>query len=129
MKIMDYLEDDLKQYVDEMMDNLYQQYVDEFNWSRISFSNKSFVEELKRELDPGDVFLSGAVYAVAKCDSNDDVLYLGVDGLDARELWRIYHLTYSSHNTDGFPRYVEFYSREEVAEYIQDQFASGFQPD
>ena len=115
--------------IEEIIDSLYQEYGDEFNWSMIPFSNKSFVEELKRELNPGDVFLSGAVYAVAKCDSNDDVLYLGADSLEVREIWRIYHLTYSSHNTDGFPRYVEFNSRKEVAEYIQDQFAVEFHPD
>ena len=112
--------------IEEIMDSLYQQYGNEFNWSMIPFSNKSFVEELKRELDPNDAFLSGAVYAVAKCDSNDDVLYLGVDSLDARGNWRIYHLTYSSDNADGFPQYVEFNNRKEAAEYIQNQFVSKF---
>lgn len=108
--------------VEEIMDKLYHEYGEEFNWHMIPFSQASrghFIEELKKELGEDNDFFETDVYAVAKCDSNDDVLY----GTDiANEPWRIYHLTYSSINRDGFPKYIGFASRKEAMEYIRDEF-------
>lgn len=109
--------------IEEIMYQLDKKYGEDFNWRLIplSQSNGHFVDELKRELDENDLFLKHKIWAVAKCTSNDDVLYLR-EG----DIWRIYHLTYSSNNENGFPKYVEFNSRKSAAEYIQNQFISEF---
>lgn len=109
--------------IEEIMYQLDKEYGEDFNWELIplSQSNGHFADELKRELDENDLFLKNKIWAVAKCTSNDDVLYLG-EG----DIWRIYHLTYSSSNENGFPKYVEFNSRKSAAEYIQNQFKTEF---
>lgn len=58
------------------------------------FSDKDFVEELKKEIGNGDILFKNAVWAVARSYSNDDVLYL-VGSKDGIDVYRIYHLTYS----------------------------------
>lgn len=60
------------------------------------------------------------IYSVAKCDSNDDVLFL------VGELWRIYHLTYSANNMPGYPKYEEFSSRREATEYIRALYVNDY---
>ena len=37
-------------------------------------------------------------------------------------IYRIYHLTYSANNLDGFPQYKEFTDAKEVLVYIENQF-------
>ena len=54
-----------------------------------------------------------SVYAVARSDSNDDVLYL-LCGDSRGDVYRIYHLTYSNKNKEGYPRYEEFVSIQAV---------------
>ena len=112
--------------IEEIIDCLIDKYGDEFNWRMIPFSNRYFVTELKRELRQGDPFLSNDIYAVAKCDSNDEVLYLGGDSTGTKEIWRIYHLTYSANNVNGYPLFKEFNSRKTAAEYMQNQFVSEY---
>ena len=36
--------------------------------------------------------------------------------------WYIFHLTWSEHNSDGFPEYQKFMSIEEVKEFIEQSF-------
>ncbi len=112
--------------VEEIMEELYREYGKEFNWHMIPLSQASrgfFIEELKKELGEDNDFFKNDVYAVAKCDSNDDVLYLTGEGkTETDEIWRIYHLTYSPVNKDGFPKYTEFASRKAAMEYIRDGF-------
>lgn len=112
--------------VEEIMDKLYHEYGEEFNWHMIPFSQASrghFIEELKKELGEDNDFFETDVYAVAKCDSNDDVLYAtSKSENDEDEIWRIYHLTYSPINKNGFPKFVEFSSRKAAMEYIRDEF-------
>lgn len=108
--------------IEEIIDCLANEYGDEFNWRMLPFSDKYFVTELRKELKQNDPFLSNPVYAVAKCDSNDDVLYVGGDASGTKEIWRIYHLTYSVEHENGYPLFQEFDSRKAVAEYIQSQF-------
>lgn len=64
--------------IEEIMYQLDKKYGEDFNWRLIplSQSNGHFVDELKRELDENDLFLKHKIWAVAKCTSNDDVLYL-----------------------------------------------------
>ena len=107
--------------IEEIMVLFNEEYGDDFNWHLIPFSDHSLEMELRKELSVSDDFFKGKVYSVAKCDSNDDVLFLSEDGC-----WRIYHLTYTTNNMVGYPKYEEFGSRREAAEYIQEQFKKEF---
>ena len=113
--------------MEEIIHELTCEYGDSFNWYLIPLTKSTgfFVDELKRELGEGDNIFSSKIYAVAKCESNDDVLFLICDD-SLKELWRIYHLTYSSDNSIGFPKYAEFTSRKSVADFIQNQYVAEF---
>lgn len=105
---------------EEVFCDLYAKYGDEFNWHLIPLSNRSFVAELKREIDESHFLYKSKLYAVAKCDANDDVLYVtGNNGVDE---YYIFHLTYSENNQMEFPRYQKFLSIEEVKEFLEKQF-------
>lgn len=109
--------------IDEIFCNLYEKYGESFNWSMVPLTQTKgfFVNELKKELGCDNSIFQNKVYAVAKCESNDDVLYLIVDD-SVEGLWRIYHLTYSYDTIDNFPHYEEFASRQEVGVYIEKKY-------
>lgn len=113
--------------IEEIFDKLFEKHGDEFNWRMIPLakSQDTFVDELKRELGEENELFHNRVYSVAKCDSNDDVLFLIRNG-SAGELWRIYHLTYTSNNSSGFPRYEEFTSVNAVGDFIENRFINEF---
>lgn len=99
-------------------------YGDDFNWFMLSEDKREtvFVPELKLELGEDDPFLDGRVYAVYKCEANDDILFRSVRK-DGTELWRIYHLTYSRcRECAVFPRRWDFESGQKAAEYIISQY-------
>ena len=92
-----------------MFCDLYDKYGKDFNWYLLPLTQAdgAFVVELNKEIGQGH-FLSGKkIRAVAKCDSNDDVLYVVRSGI-GRDIYYMFDLTYSAHNADGFPRYAEF---------------------
>lgn len=103
---------------EECFCNLYNKYGDNFNWHMLPFSNQTFVAELKKEIGKNHFLYNKQIWAVAKCDSNDDVLYLA-DNDGGADIYYIFHLTYSECNTDGFPRYKEFEGVNAVKEYIE----------
>lgn len=74
------------------------------------------MNELKEEIEENNRLFSYQVYAIARC--GDDVLYV-MRNEKSEEIWRIYHLTYSSKNIIGFPKYKEFQSCTELGKYIQ----------
>ena len=80
--------------------------------------NTGFVAILKKEIGRNHFLYNKQIWAVAKCDSNDDVLYLADNG-GGTDIYYIFHLTYSEYNTDGFPRYKEFEGINAVKEYIE----------
>lgn len=88
-------------------------YGEEFNWGIVPKEN-GFVEALKKEVD---ISQYDDVKAIARSYSCDDVLFL----LD-NNIYRIYHLTYSMKNINGFPRYIEFFDVKKVVDYIENQF-------
>ena len=104
---------------EEVFCELIEKYGVDFNWRMIPFSDKHFVEELKKEIGNDDTLFKNAVWAVARSYSNDDVLYL-VGSKDGIDVYRIYHLTYSS--TNRFPCYQEFVGIENVRDYIEKQY-------
>jgi len=93
---------------------LEQKYGDDFNW--MSTSSDAFVNELKLELE--DEFLFASIAVVAKCDSNDNVLF-EIDGH-----YRIYHLTYSGKAESK--RYLEFETLNEAVDYIEKDYVKNY---
>ena len=92
---------------------LYDKYGEEFNWGIVPQEN-GFVRELSKETN---VSQYEEVRAVARSYACDEVLFLFDNNI-----YRIYHLTYSTNNLNGFPRYKEFLDAEKVVEYIENQF-------
>lgn len=110
---------------EEVFDDLFKKYGDDFNWCMIPFTNKTFVAELKNEIGEEHFLYNQQIYAVAKCDSNDDVLFVAgnEDGVD---VYYIFHLTYSKENIIGYPKYIKFKGILEVKEYIEQSYIRDF---
>lgn len=96
---------------------LYDKYGEEFNWGIVPQEN-GFVRELSKETN---VSQYEEVRAVARSYACDEVLFLFDNNI-----YRIYHLTYSMNNLNGFPRYKEFLDAEKVVEYIENQFVEEY---
>lgn len=109
---------------EELFCDLFEQYCEAFNWRMIPFTQAggSLVAELKREIGEGHFLYHKTVWAVAKCEANDDVLYVGGDESD-NETYYIFHLTYSNQNAPGFPRYQRFADIYAVKEFFEQSFA------
>ena len=99
---------------EEWFYNLYKKYGDEFNW--MITSSDSFVKELELEL--GSECSLNSVSVIAKCESNDDVLFI-IDGI-----YRIYHLTYSG-KCDAL-RYLEFTNLSSAMKYIEKEYIENY---
>ena len=84
----------------------------------LPLSNLTFVAELKKEIGRNHFLYNKQIWAVAKCDSNDDVLYLADNG-GGTDIYYMFHLTYSECNADGFPRYEKFEGIHAVKGYIE----------
>lgn len=109
--------------MDEIMTRCEEKFGDRFNWFALPAEKRQefFVPELKTELGADDSFFANPVYAVWKCEANDDLLFVSDGGGHA--LWRIYHLTYSHcREAEGFPRRWDFGSGFEAAQYIINQY-------
>ena len=104
---------------EEVFCDLGDKYGDDFNWYMIPLTNKTFVEELKREIGTNHSLYNEQVWAVAKCDSNDDVLYLSDKTKDGKEIYYIVHLTWQMDNNGNLPKYKEFIGINAVKEYLE----------
>ena len=101
-------------FIDEWFCILKEKYGNDFNW--MSTSSDSFVDELKLEL--GDGCNMDSISVIAKCESNDDVLFF-VDGI-----YRIYHLTYSGKLE--LLSFLEFNTISEVINYIEKDYIENY---
>lgn len=101
-----------------VIDELFQKYGEDFNWYMLPFTNTSFVDELKAEIGENHFLYNQKIYAVAKCESNDEVLYMA-ENEDGVEGYYIFHLTYSKENASGYPKYKKFTEISEVKEYME----------
>ena len=110
--------------IEEAIKELEEKYREDFNWAIISDSKIFFVNELKSELSNDDVVKNADVIALARSYSNDDVLFL-IENKD-KKVYRIYHLTYSKCNAEGFPRYIEFEDISSIREYLEKEFISDY---
>ncbi|MBC8061295.1 MAG: hypothetical protein H7Y18_11590 [Clostridiaceae bacterium] len=100
-----------------MFDELLKKYDEDFNWSFIVFTNKYFIEEAKREIKKGHPLYGETIYSTAKCDSNDDVMYV-ISG----ERYVIIHLTYSGNTDISYPHFILFKNLEEALNYIEKRY-------
>jgi len=107
--------------VEEIFCDLFDKYGDDFNWHVLPFTNKTFVAELKREIGQNHLLYNKQIWAVAKCDSNDNVLFVTGDD-SGRDIYFIFHLTYSETNAEGFPTFKKLVGIEEVKKYIEESF-------
>lgn len=107
---------------EEAFCDLSEKYGDSFNWHMIPLSNKSFVAELKREIGQNHFLYNRKIWAVAKDDSSDDVLYVTEDAYE-EDIYYIFHLTYSD-NHEGYPQYKELNGIGKVKEYIEEIYCA-----
>lgn len=110
---------------EEVFCNLSEKYGDSFNWRMIPLSNKSFAAELKREIGKDHFLCNRKLWAVAKCDSSDDVLFVTESDCKG-DIYYIVHLTYSDKNMEGYPHYIELNGIEKVREYIEERYLADF---
>lgn len=103
---------------EEVFSDLSDKYGDDFNWYLLPLFNNTFVAELKKEIGTAHFLYEKDIRAVAKCDSNDDILY-AVRGDKGEDKYYIFHLTYSVNNAEGFPKYREFNTIEDIKDYIE----------
>ena len=113
--------------LEEMFCDLYDKYSKDFNWYMIPFTQAdgAFVAELNKEIGQDQGGGGEGIQAVAKCESNDDVLYVVRNGI-GRDIYYLVHLTYSAHNADGFPRYEEFADIFAVKEFIERSYIEDY---
>ena len=106
--------------IEEIFSDLYDKYDEDFNWYMIPLTQADgvFVTELKKEIGKDHFLYSKEIWEVAKCESNDDVLYVIDNGRNA-DSYYIFHLTYSKHNPAGFPRYEELKDVYAVKAFIE----------
>ena len=96
--------------IEEVFSDLYDKYGEDFNWYMIPLTQADgvFVTELKNEIGEDHFLYDKRIWAAAKCESNDDVLYVTDNGRNA-DIYYIFHLTYSKYNSDGFPQLYLYY--------------------
>lgn len=110
---------------EEIFYDLSKKYGDSFHWHMIPLSNKNFVAELKREIGQNHFLYHREIWAVAKCDSNDDVLYV-TENEYQEDVYYIFHLTYSEDNAEEYPQYKELNGIAKVKEYIEELYLADF---
>ena len=111
----------------EIFSSLYNKYGEDFNWYMIPFTHADgvFVAELKKEIGKDHFLYDKKIEVVAKCESNDDVLYVTKNGL-GEDVYYIFHLTYSKHNSDGYPRYEGFADIFAVKEFLEKSYVKDY---
>lgn len=109
----------------EVFKDLNDKYGEDFNWHMLPLTNKTFVTELKKEIGAMHFLYEKDIRAVAKCDSNDDVLYL-VRGDNGEDKYYIFHLTYSENNAERFPKGKEFNTVGDVKDYVEQSYVTDY---
>ena len=80
---------------------------------------------IAKEIGKDHFLYNKKIEVVAKCESNDDVLYVLRNGM-GRDIYYLVHLTYSAHNADGFPQYEEFADLFAVKEFIERSYIEDY---
>ncbi len=113
--------------VEEVFCDLSNKFGENFNWYMhpLTESKGFFVDELKKEIGKEHFLYNKKIWTVAKCTSNDDVLYVTEDECGA-DIYYIFHLTYSENNLAGFPQYKELKSVYAVKDFIEQSFIQSY---
>ena len=77
-----------------------------------------FKDELKKEIGKNHFLYNKRVWAVAKCESGNKVLYL-TGNEKGEDTYYVFHLTYSEYSTGKFPDYEELGDLHAVKEYME----------
>ena len=77
-----------------------------------------FIDELKKEIGKNHFLYNKRVWAVAKCESGNKVLYL-TGNEKGEDTYYVFNLTYLEHNTGKFPDYEELGDLHAVKEYME----------
>lgn len=106
---------------EEVFCDLFDKYGEELTWHMIPLSQAdgTLVEELKKEIGMDHFLYNKRIWAVAKCESNGDVLYV-TSNEPGKDVYYIFSLTYSAHNPDAVPKYQEFEDIYAVKEFIEE---------
>lgn len=97
-----------------MIKKLIEKYGDDFNWwipNNMEYLNK----EIQKELVIGHELKGKDLKAIAKCQSNDDVLFQGENKV------YIVHLLWNK-GDNTFPRYIEFLNLEQAINFIEKEY-------
>ncbi len=113
---------------EEIFCDLFDKYGEDFNWHMVSLpqSNGDLVAELKKEIGEGHSLYYKEIWAVAKCTSNDDILYVTSEELGT-DIYYLFHLTYSHQNIEGFPKCKKFTDIHAVKEFIEQSFIQSYE--
>lgn len=89
---------------------------EDFNWMIIDSNKAFFEEEVSKEIKPGHYLYGVRLNSIAKCEINDDVIFVSDD-----ERFFIIHLTYNNGDTK-FPMFAEFANYQLLLKYIEDGY-------
>lgn len=109
--------------VEEVFSDLYERYGRKFCWHLIPLSQSSgaFVARLKKEIGKEHFLYDKRIWAVAMCESRDDVLYVTGSG-DGRDIYYIFHFSGSEHDPNRFPVFEEFPDIHGVKAFIEQSY-------
>ena len=100
--------------INDCFEELESKYGEDFCWFRVKSENNSFVAEAYREIRQGHLLYGMELTCLAKCEANDDVLFLTEFGQ-----FVVIHLTYSENNASDYPRYKLLDTHQELKEYLE----------
>ncbi len=110
--------------VERLFESLFAKYGDEFNWMILPLSNQTYNKQAEKEIKKGHSLYGVNLTAVAKCESNDDVLYVTEN--KGGTLYIILHLTYSENQDIAYPEYIMFDNLCEAEKYLENQYVEQY---
>lgn len=95
---------------------------EEFDWRLLTTSEKDYYQkEFRQEIQNEHPLYNIICHAIAKRYSKDDVLFVLEN-----DKWIILHLTFSSNNSRGWPKFEMFENCDTVLDFIERQYSIEF---
>lgn len=101
--------------------DLYDELGEDFNWDFFKFGEKTFISQATKEIKKGHKLYEKTLYSVAKCASNDDVLFV-MSGGNGGDLYVIIHLTWSVSSPVEYPRFFVLGDIKQMQSYLRDNY-------